>query len=322
MYFNNFENNSKKINNLIAALNNYIISIVSKILDSIFIIAVSNNNSSSCVNEYEFERFATGFAIDNNIIVSAAHLNPNTNVCVMNTSGDIFSGRVKSVDEKWDLLFIETDADLKPLELETKLQPIGSIVIACGMPHGLLKPFFSLGILNSYKVNAFINDKYLEGLIVSTTPITIGMSGGPLVDIYGKTIGCIIGSAFNSNEFALSIPSKRIYYSYNILKKYGHVKHIKLGLKVMEYSTKISGISRRVVITKIFNNYLTSYCGIDVGDMIISVENTEVNSIEDLWNILDESLISGKKCISIEFYSSREKNRRICSYCLNNDDLA
>ncbi|MEM1541823.1 MAG: S1C family serine protease [Ignisphaera sp.] len=298
--------------NVVTVLNKWIVSIISKTLNSLYIVSIPRDYS--CRNGYEFEHFATGFAINRDIVVSVAHIEPKDHVCVIDSNGESSEGRVKGIDNRWDLLFIESNRVLDPLSLELEVPPIGSIVLACGMPLGLLRPFFSLGIISGHKINAAIGNEYIEGLLTASAPVIPGMSGGPLIDIYGKAVGIITGSAFNTHEFTLIVPSKRIYYSYNILKKYGYIDHIKLGIRVIEYRFGSKEGIEGVVVSSILNNKLSSICGISVGDIIVAIDNFKIKTIEDLWNALDEVFLLSKDRIVIEFYSYKEKTYRVCEY--------
>uniref|UniRef100_A0A7C4D4G0 PDZ domain-containing protein n=1 Tax=Ignisphaera aggregans TaxID=334771 RepID=A0A7C4D4G0_9CREN len=295
-------------------LNKWIVSIISKTRNSLYIVSVPRN--SSCRDEHEFEHFATGFAIDRGTVVSVAHIEPKDSICVIDANGESSEGRVKGIDNRWDLMFIESDKALNPISLELEEPPIGSIVLACGMPLGLLRPFFSLGIISGHKINASIGNEYIEGLLTASTPVVPGMSGGPLIDIYGKAVGIIVGNAFNTHEFTLIVPSRRIHYSYNILKKYGYVNHIKLGIRVIEYGLRSKERIEGIVVSSIFNNKLSSICGISVGDILVAIDNFKIKTIEDLWNALDEALLLSKNKIVIEFYSYREKIYRVCEYSI------
>lgn len=294
----------------VLAINSWLISLASRIRESIFMVFMPTD-SSLCSEANDFSRTATGFAIDKNVVVTVAHLRPSQNVCLVNTSGDRFGGRVLAVDKRWDLVFIESSRDLTPLRLSADIPPIGSLIITCGMPYGLLRPFLTLGIVSGYKVNTVIDEELVEGLMVLSTPTMPGMSGGPAVSVYGDVVGMVVANTMSGNEFALATPSRRIYYSYSILKKVGRIVRPRLGVRVIEGTSRdIEG----VVISNIYNDEISRVCGVDVGDALISVNKRKIRSLEDLWDVLDESALGMSRSMEIRFYDYSEKNIKECVY--------
>lgn len=294
-------------------LNRQLIQIALSITQSVVMIMVMRNDTS-CDDIDEFERFATGFAIDKNVIVSVAHAEPNQHICLADPHGDRFSGRIIGIDKRWDILFIESEKSLIPVSISKEAPPIGSIVLAYGMPFGLLRPYLSLGIVSSHKVNTIINNEYVEGLMIVSTPIMPGMSGGPVVDINGNVVGMILATTLGSNELALVLPSKRIYSSYNILNKLGRIVHIKLGIRVVEGLTKDTNDIRGVRISNVYNTKLSELCRIKVGDTILSINDIDVRTIDDLWDALDHAILSSGSSIKIKFFDHIEKKTYECLY--------
>jgi len=284
--------------------------LASRMAESIAIVSIPLE-PSSCRDFHEVARAATGFAIDKNTLVTVAHINPSEQLCVVDAFGNRYSGKVLSLDKRWDIAFVETEANLRPLELSLELPSLGSLVVACGMPFGVLRPFFTLGMISGYNVNTVIYDESLEGLLISSSPVMPGMSGGPVVEIAGKVVGMIVANAMNNNEFALAIPSRRIHFSYRILKKIGKVTHIGLGIRVVE---GLSSNLNKVVVSSIRNNKLREICGIDIGDSIEYINGRKIQGLQDIWDALDESLLSSSKSLKIVFYDLSSKNIKECSY--------
>lgn len=297
---------------IISTINSWLISIASRVRESIFMVSTPAN-SSLCNEASDFSKTATGFAIDKNTIVTVAHFEPSQSVCIASTSGDRFSGKVLDIDRRWDLVFIESSRNLTPLKVLVDMPPIGSLVITCGMPYGLLRPFFTLGIVSGYKVNTVMEGGLVEGLMVLSTPIMPGMSGGPVINIYGDVVGMIVANAMASNEFTLATPSRRIHYSYSILKRLGRIVRPRLGLRVIEGTSKET---KGVIISNVYNDRISEVCGIDVGDTLVSVNGYSINSLEDLWDVVDEIALHMGRFVEIKFYDHSEKNVKECVYPL------
>lgn len=292
------------------AINRWVSSLISQVSRSMFLIFVPIGNSA-CDKVYDFVKSATGFAIDKNVVVTVAHIDPVERICLADLEGRRFSGKVIAVDSRWDTAFIETGESLHPLSLSLEQPPVGSLVIVSGMPYGLLRPYYAVGVVSGYKVNTFIEGKYVEGLMMLSAPTMVGMSGGPVIDLEGNVVGMIIGNGMNINEFALALPAKRILYSYRILKTLGRVDHIVLGLKVVEGLAK--GVEE-LVISSVFSENIKNICGLDVGDSIISINNRDLKTLEDLWDSLDEAILSFQNVLKIKFYDYSDKMLKECIY--------
>jgi S1-C subfamily serine protease len=298
---------------VVIAFNRWVSTTVSRVNESLVLIYTTLDNTP-CSESQDFIRSATGFAIDRDVVVTVAHLNPVEKLCLADLSGRRFYGEVLAIDNRWDIAFIKTEEELKPLSLSQNLPPIGSIVVVGGIPYGLLRSYYALGIVSGYKVNTFINGKRIEGLIMLSAPTTPGMSGGPVIDIHGDVVGMLVANAMNLNEFTLAVPGKRILYSYTMLKKLGKVVHPSLGLKVVEGLTKeVKGLT----ISSIHNKLVIELCGIDLGDILISVNGSDVETLEDLWDALDRAAIDCVDFLKIKFYDHSDKKVRECVYPLS-----
>jgi S1-C subfamily serine protease len=305
--------NGQQDRGIAIAFNTWVSSIVSRVNKSIVLVSVPFSNAS-CSEVYDFIRSATGFAIDRNVVVTVAHLDPVEKVCFVGVDGGRFCGNVLAIDNRWDIAFIESSELLQPLDISNDIPPIGSIVIASGMPYGLLRPYHAIGIVSGYKVGTFIDGKYVEGLMMLSTPTIPGMSGGPVIDISGNVIGMVVANAMNLNEFALAVPIKRIIYSYRILKNLGKIIHPTLGLKVVEgFSREVRGLT----ISSIYNKRIIEVCKIDIGDIIISVNNVDIETLEDLWDALDNAVLNNEDILMIKFYDYSDKKVKECSYTLS-----
>lgn len=297
----------------VTSLNGWLVAVASKLIDSI-VMVFTPLGSESCDEAYEHGRTATGFAIDRDVVVSAAHVEPESRVCLADAYGNRFEGRVWGVDRRWDTIFIRSGRPLNPASIALERPPIGSIAVLCGMPYGILRPFLSIGIVSGYNVNTTIDGRYVEGLMILSALAMPGMSGGPVVNVDEEVVGVLVANAMNSNEFALAVPSKRIYYGYNILRKLGKIVHARLGLKVAEGIARRIGSGTGVVVTSVFNRDIEEVCGIKVGSVVVSVDDTAIRSLEDLWDALDRAVMAGRSAITIRFYNGLEEKARECIY--------
>ncbi len=294
--------------------------LISDIITSIVMISISSDicDVARIGNEISI---ATGFFIDKRTIVTISHLldedrkGLERNLCLVTTEGEIVEGFIRGIDDKYDILFISTENRINHSVIPlTYINPtIGSISIAGGMAYGILRPFFSLGIVSGYEVKAPINNRLIEGLMLLSTPILPGMSGGPVIGLNGQLYGVIVAKYSDSNEFALAIPVSRLYFSYEILRKYGKVTHIRLGLVLIDYKPKLysHGFRNGLIVSRNDNEKLKEFCDIGMNDIILSINNINLDSLEDLRVALDLALINNKD-IEITYYDFDKKHIERC----------
>ena len=90
-----------------------------------------------------------------------------------------------------------------PLPIVSQAPHVGDDVFAIGNPRGL-ESTLSKGIVSAYRRN--------NNLIQTTTEITHGSSGGPLINMKGEVIGITTSGLGEANlNFAVNIKSLKIY---------------------------------------------------------------------------------------------------------------
>jgi len=282
-------------NRILETLEKEIIAITSKASKSLVMI-ISSSEDIECEEVLKgygrIDGIGTGIYIDHSVIVTAAHIyhrtSQNNSICIVSPSGDVIKGKIMGIDNKWDSLFISTKKNGNPLNIEMRQIYPGSLVLACGIALGTLRPHFSLGILSGGAMTVHIDGKVIEGLLYSDAIVLPGMSGGPLVTIHGKVIGMIVG---RSSDIGLSfaVPIKRLMYGYKILKQYGRIHRAKLGVKVLtlESVRRNLRISYGLRVIKVEKDSIAYRCGIREGDILLRINGIELRSIEDLWEAID-----------------------------------
>ncbi len=300
--------------------------IIMRIVDSITMVLVPRDSDTACIdvarNNSYLDSAMTGFYIDSNIVITAMHSIQNIDdgrICLLDLDGDIFEGEIIDVDPKWDLMFIQSKTEHKPIPLRDDMVFIGDFVIACGAAYGLLRPFLSIGIVSGSEVKANVGYGLIEGLLLLNLPILVGMSGSPVVDLSSSVIGMVIAKAFDANEFSLAVPSTRILYSYRILKKYGKVAHIVLGINVLALRSIIAhfGLQYGLVISRILNPTISKICRFSDGDILLSINDKKMYTIEDLRLALDEALLNNSP-LTIEYFNRVDRKLYSCTI----DELA
>lgn len=300
--------------------------LITRMVDSITMVLVPRDSNATCVdvardNSY-LDSAMTGFYVDGNVIATVMHSVQNIDdgrICLLDLDGDIAEGEIIDIDPKWDLMFIQSRVERKPISLRDDVASTGDFIVACGVAYGLLRPFLSIGIVSGSEVKANIGYGLIEGLLLLSLPILVGMSGSPVADLSGSVIGMVVAKAFDADEFSLAVPSTRILYSYRILKKYGRVAHIVLGINVLALRSMVAhfGLQYGLVVSKILNHNISKICRFSDGDILLSINNRKMYTIEDLRLALDEALLNNSS-LTIEYFSRVDRKLYSCSI----DELA
>ena len=123
-----------------------------------------------------------------------------------------------------------------------------------------------------------------------------GNSGGALVDTYGKLVG--INAAIASNNgyyqgYSFAIPVNIVKKVIGDLKKYGEVQRAYLGVIIREINQSFAnelGLEeiRGVFIDGLVENGGAYKAGLEIGDVIVSVDGLAVNSLAQLLEVVGQ----------------------------------
>jgi serine protease DegS len=252
------------------------------------------------------EIIATGFYIDKNTVVSVYHTlkavpSETMNICVATPAGEVYKARIVGIDDDNDVIFLDVDAEGSPLTLLDSLVEEGSFVLSVGFAEGVLRPFITYGLVSGLEVKSNVYEKQLEGLILLNMSIAPGMSGAPIVNLDGRGVGMIISRAISSQSLSLALPSTRILLDYHMIRKVGRIIHIKLGIRLLQSSTVLRrlGLKNGLIVAEVLNKELLKMCDLNVGDVIVKVNDVEVSTLEDFRRIIAKSIISGNNIIEL-----------------------
>ena len=139
-------------------------------------------------------------------------------------------------------------------------------------------------------INILHNPNAVESFIQTDAVINPGNSGGALVNLNGELVG--LNTAIKSHTgsytgYGFSIPSNLVESVVKDLKEFGYVKRAFLGVQVQNITNFISQKSnldsnRGILITKVVDGGAALQSGIKELDVILSIDNIEVNSVNAL----------------------------------------
>lgn len=292
--------------------------IVKKVSGSV--VGISASSSSQTATGTGVIMSEDGYIITNAHVVSGA-----SNLSVVFTDEDKTSIKAEliGIDSQTDLAVIKIDKkNLTPAEFgkSSELQ-VGEIAIAIGNPLGFeLAGSVTSGIISATDRTLTIEDQEMN-LIQTDASINSGNSGGALVNAYGQVVGITsakVNSAYGEG-LGFAIPIDNATPIINDLIKYGYVKgRPVLGLSgetITELYSQYYGVPQGFIVRSVEEGSAADKAGIQVGDIVIGINDTTISSISE-FNKIKAEFKAGDK-ITITLY--RQGNKKNVEATLDED---
>jgi S1-C subfamily serine protease len=186
---------------------------------------------------------------------------------------------------------------------------VGQKVLAIGNPFGLDRTLTTGVISGLQRPIRARNDRLIEGAIQTDASINPGNSGGPLLDSRGRLIGInsqILSPSGSSAGVGFAVPvniAKRVVPQ---LLQSGQVRRPKLGISqrdVAAFRNQVDlPVSEGVMIIQVARGSGAAAAGlrgiqqtemgdIELGDIIVGIDNDKVGNSDDLFRVLDKRQI-------------------------------
>ena len=190
------------------------------------------------------------------------------------------------------LLQVENPKGLVQMKLGNSDQvQVGDFVLAIGNPFGLQHTVTS-GIVSALGRSGINPDGY-EDFIQTDASINPGNSGGALVNLRGELVG--INSAIFSNSggnigIGFAIPVNIAKSIMSQILQFGEVKRGLLGVSISDFNAEsakafgIEGTAEGALVQEVADGSAAEKAGIEVGDVILSVDGQRIKSASDLRN--------------------------------------
>lgn len=225
-----------------------------------------------------------GYIVTNNHVIEGA----NT-ITVKTRDGKSYNAKLIGTDSSTDLAVIKIDATgLKPAVLgnSSELQ-VGDTAIAIGNPLGELGGTVTTGIVSALDREVTIDNQTMH-LLQTNAAINPGNSGGGLFNDQGELIGIVNAKSSGSNIEGLgfAIPIDRAKDVITSLIDNGYVKgRASLGVTLTTGTTNnplSNESSTQVYIIEVQEGSAAAKAGLQAGDQILKVDDTDVEEIADV----------------------------------------
>lgn len=212
-------------------------------------------------------------------------------------------------DSSQDLAVIRSSKNMPYLECETSNVLAGQDVIAIGTPLSLaFGHTVTKGIVSALNRTLEIQNKdgsisYMQNLIQHDASINPGNSGGPLINSSGKVIGINTLKANDAEGIGFAIPIitgqkivNRLSADSGYTAPYMGIVGISTDYaRVKNYQTEKDGL----YILDVDKNSVCGLLGLQKGDVIYKIDNTDILNIIDLRNYIYSHSIGDKVTLHI-----------------------
>jgi serine protease Do len=239
---------------------------------------------------------ANGYIVTNNHVIAGAE-----RVTVSLDHDHVYPATVVGVDERSDLAVLQIKGTNLPQARlgDSGAVQVGETVVAIGNPLGrAFARSVTVGVISALNREVTVPGPHGAEITLRTlqtdAPINPGNSGGALVNLRGEIIGInsvkIAASGVEGMGFAIPINDARPIID-QILTR-GYVTHPFLGVyNLREITPEMArwyNIPEGVYIGGIFNDGPAARAGLQVGDVIIAVDNNKVTSYADIQSLINK----------------------------------
>ena len=247
----------------------------------------------------------SGFIVDNDgHILTNEHVVHNAEeINVTLSDGREFIGEVIGSDITSDMAIVKIEADdqLPFAKLgDSESLRVGEIVIAIGNPYGLEKTV-TMGVVSAKgrDISAGSEGQEYRNLIQTDTAINPGNSGGPLLNTEGEVVGINTAIIPYAQGIGFTIPVNVAKRNLDDLINLGKVRRSWLGVYIQEVTEDIARQfnlekAEGVLVGDVIAESPAEKAGVTRGDVIVSVNDVEVNTPQELQDTI-RSLEIGDK---------------------------
>ena len=269
----------------------------------------------------------SGFIWDNtgHIVTNFHVVQKADRIAVSMSDGKDYPAKVVGVEPRKDIAVLKIQKQLKfPKPINQTLTDsstikVGQKAIAIGNPFGL-DHTLTTGVISALgRSFPSIGGVTIRDMIQTDAAINPGNSGGPLLDSRGYLLGmntAIYSKSGASAGIGFAVPANTINRVVTQLIKYGKVIQPSIGFSRLDDSVaQYLGI-KGVIIGEIFpgtpakkanlrGTRRTRRGEIQLGDVIIAIDEHKVENYDDLFNALEKYKIGDK--VTLQYWRNKKK---------------
>jgi serine protease Do len=193
---------------------------------------------------------------------------------------------------------------------------VGEWVLAVGNPFNLTSTV-TAGIVSAKgrNINILGGGASIESFIQTDAAVNPGNSGGALVNATGELIGintAIITESGNYEGYSFAVPSNLVQKVVRDLREFGAVQRAYLGIGIEDLDVENAsdvGLpnAQGVYVTRISSYGAADAAGLQVGDVILSINNTLTRTTPELQEIIGR--YRPGESVTLEYWRNNSRYR-------------
>jgi len=215
--------------------------------------------------------------------------------------GIVTDARVLGVDPDTDLALLRADGarDLRYASLgnSQKLRR-GQLVVAIGNPLGF-ESTVTAGVVSALgRSIRSVSGRTIEDVIQTDAALNPGNSGGPLVSSAAEVVGINTAIISGAQGICFAVASNTAQFVLSEIIRHGYVRRAYIGVSgqtapVPRRHAVVAGVDNKMgaLLAQIEQDGPASRAGLLPGDVVIRLDGTVVNGVDDLIRVLDRDRI-------------------------------
>lgn len=290
--------------------------IVSEVADSVVEITTEVVQTDSFYGQYVAEGAGSGVIIsDEGFILTNNHvIDGASTINVTLRSGDNYEAKLVGTDADLDiaLLKIEASGLTTATVGDSSAVIVGDKSVIIGNPLGTLGGSVTEGIVSAVDRAIEIDGKTMH-LMQTDAAVNPGNSGGGMFNGQGELVGIVVAKSSDSSSgstidnIGFVIPINNALDILGDLQQYGYVRgKASTGMSFTENSGQMyaqyfgNTAAAGVYVASVKADSNAAKAGFSVGDRVVSVDGTAVNSFTDLKTIISEHSVGDTVKFEIE----------------------
>lgn len=248
------------------------------------------------------------FTPDGYILTNSHVVHQADRLEVMMTDGRQFGATLIGEDPSTDLAVIRIDAFGLPYASfgNSRALRVGQLVIAIGNPLGF-QSTVSTGVVSALgRSLRGVSGRLIEEIIQTDVPLNPGNSGGPLVDSRGRVIGVNTAIIRMAQGISFSVPIDTAKWVIPQLLRHGRVRRglLAIGGQQRPLDRRLTRAlqlnqSHAVEVISVEPGGPGARAGLREGDLILSINERIVMSVDDLHRFLAEWPIGNRATLAV-----------------------
>lgn len=228
-----------------------------------------------------------GYVLTNSHVIDKAD-----EITVTLRDGTALEAELVGADPATDVAVIQIPAEeLQELPVaDSEELRVGDFVVAIGNPFGLGQTVTS-GIVSALGRSGLGLEGY-EDFIQTDASINPGNSGGALVNLHGELVGintAIMAPGGGNVGIGFAIPTSMAMELMEQLVEYGEIRRGRLGLSGQTLTAEMAEIfgvdtEKGVLVSSVETGAAADRAGLQVGDVVVSLNGRELEDTTDLRN--------------------------------------